>query len=300
MAWYYGTFSCGCEGRVNVIGPAKDRQWKIDRKFEGMCEDCYAEHLQSEREKANKEAAEKAKEMELPELTGSEKQIAWANTLRQKLIDDIYLLLEDRENSQIQRRLKMHELDIENIHDILDYILRNKTESRYFIDNRDFHIFGILESEKKNIMKTEDDAIEEKRIADVEAEALITPENAITTSVATIKEIDGRIVATFEKNDTFIGIVKKLGYSWGNGAWRKTITKTTGTATERIAELGNKLLAEGFPVRIYDHVARERAVNADYEPEHTRWIYIITRGDYEGRLIIRWAGMNDTLYKTAR
>lgn len=29
MAWYEGTFSCGHEGRVNIIGPNKDCQWKI-------------------------------------------------------------------------------------------------------------------------------------------------------------------------------------------------------------------------------------------------------------------------------
>ena len=25
MAWYEGTFACGHEGRVNIIGPQKDR-----------------------------------------------------------------------------------------------------------------------------------------------------------------------------------------------------------------------------------------------------------------------------------
>ena len=30
---YSGTFSCGHEGKVNIIGKAKDREWKIERKF---------------------------------------------------------------------------------------------------------------------------------------------------------------------------------------------------------------------------------------------------------------------------
>lgn len=33
MAWYYGTFACGHEGRVNIIGPHKDRKWKKERAF---------------------------------------------------------------------------------------------------------------------------------------------------------------------------------------------------------------------------------------------------------------------------
>lgn len=41
MAWYYGTYSCGHEGRVNIIGPTKDRQWKADRHFGHMCPECY-------------------------------------------------------------------------------------------------------------------------------------------------------------------------------------------------------------------------------------------------------------------
>lgn len=36
MAWYYGTYSCGHEGRVNIIGPTKDRQRKSDWHFSGL------------------------------------------------------------------------------------------------------------------------------------------------------------------------------------------------------------------------------------------------------------------------
>ena len=38
MAWYYGTYSCGHEGRVNVVGKMSERQWKIDIHIEGICE----------------------------------------------------------------------------------------------------------------------------------------------------------------------------------------------------------------------------------------------------------------------
>ena len=55
MAWYNGTFSCGHEGRVNVIGKIKDRQWKIDRAFNDMCPECYQKWLQEEYERKNQE-----------------------------------------------------------------------------------------------------------------------------------------------------------------------------------------------------------------------------------------------------
>lgn len=68
MAWYYGTYSCGHEGRVNIIGPTKDRQWKADRHFEHMCPECYEKWQEEERDRKSREATEKSKEMELPEL----------------------------------------------------------------------------------------------------------------------------------------------------------------------------------------------------------------------------------------
>ena len=78
MAWYYGIYSCGHEGRVNIIGKHSERQWKVDRHFEEICEECKAKN----REEANRQATKKASEYEFPDLKGTEKQIAWANTIR--------------------------------------------------------------------------------------------------------------------------------------------------------------------------------------------------------------------------
>jgi len=58
MAWYYGTYACGHEGRENIIGPTKNRQWIADRKFEGLCYECYQAKLAADRETANKEATD--------------------------------------------------------------------------------------------------------------------------------------------------------------------------------------------------------------------------------------------------
>lgn len=53
------------------------------------CGDCYAARKAAEREAANQAAAEAAKSQELPELTGSPKQVAWAETIRQKRLQSI-------------------------------------------------------------------------------------------------------------------------------------------------------------------------------------------------------------------
>ena len=82
MSWYEGIYSCGHEGRINIIGPTKDRQRKADWYFSNVCPECYKKYLKEERENKNKEAAEKSAEMELPKLIGTEKQVAWANSIR--------------------------------------------------------------------------------------------------------------------------------------------------------------------------------------------------------------------------
>ena len=50
---YSGTFSCGHEGKVNIIGKAKDREWKIERAFSNMCPDCYKKWLEEEHQRKN-------------------------------------------------------------------------------------------------------------------------------------------------------------------------------------------------------------------------------------------------------
>ena len=89
MAKYIGVYSCGHEGVVNIIGPHKDREWKRERIFSNMCPECYKEYIQKQREEVNKKASEQSEEMELSKLEGTEKQIAWANTLRLDFINKV-------------------------------------------------------------------------------------------------------------------------------------------------------------------------------------------------------------------
>ncbi len=300
MAWYYGTYSCGHEGRVNIIGPVKDRQWKADREFSKMCPECYKQYLKKQREKEILEAKKKAEEMELPELTGTEKQVAWAITLRDQLINKFNKAMNDEDYMEIIS-FDVRNITKEDMIKIRDYIIENKTNAEFYIDARYWKLDEFIIKYKKDALKPKEEVeMEKKLLEEIEKEAIIVPENAITNSIARIVYENNEIVVTFEKNDKFIEIVKKLGYKWINGAWRKEITNTTGTATERIAELGNKLLAAGFPVKIYDHIAREKAINADYEPERNKWIYLRTSGKYEGWLVIKWQGRNDSLYQIAR
>ena len=88
---YYVTFSCGHEGEVNLYGKAAERDRRIAwYEKEGICPDCYRKMKEEERRKADEELAAYADKIEteynLPELEGTEKQIAWARKIRAGVI----------------------------------------------------------------------------------------------------------------------------------------------------------------------------------------------------------------------
>lgn len=127
----------------------------------------------------------------------------------------------------------------------------------------------------------------------------VYPEGFKYKEEACIK-IDGEVINVyFPKDSTFIEIVKDLGYKWGF-CWNLKKTSTNGDLKDRAAELGNKLLNGGFPIRVYDEYVKEKAINGTFEPECKRWILVRSSGDYKGRLTIWWKGQNDKLYNIAR
>jgi|GEM_PF-981998 len=88
MAKYDVSYSCGHEGTVTLFGPTAERDRKIEwMASQGRCPECYKAHISEQREQSSKEAAEKAKILGLPQLTGSEKQIAWAESIRMSSIE---------------------------------------------------------------------------------------------------------------------------------------------------------------------------------------------------------------------
>lgn len=303
MAWYYGTFSCGHEGRVDVIGRVKDRQWKADRRFDGLCPECFKKKKEEEREQENLKAAKESKEMDLPELVGSEKQVAWANTLRLNLIEKFDKLKKgdkyDMEYSidYITLNSNFSEKEAKNIvnslDDILEYILLNKINASFFINNRDcFRIEDLFISIYKE-MKTKQ---EKEDMKDIINESTLMPKEVKFGEVVEIKYDEKSISAIYERNDTFIKIVKALHFRWNGTIWSRKITEFTGGVSDRVAELGNKLLNAGFSVLILGENERRKAIIGEYEPECDRWIK--RRTNYNKFAIVH--EYNDSLYRESK
>lgn len=285
MAYYDGTYSCGHDGRVDITGPSKSREWKRERAFSGLCPKCREEERQLE----NRKAAEKSRELELPVLTGSEKQVAWANTLRLKVIE--------KYESRLTEEISDSEAELISA---MDYILENRTDAGFWIDNRDRNdiLFLILRMYEKSCRKeaVPDDVKQE--LADLQEQLTVIPDtdNKKKGIVELKYKEDGELLsAEYIKDCNFIDTVKNLGYRWDGKVWSKRITEYTGAIDERAAELGNTLLSEGYTVRFPNESARDAAISGTFIPENGRWIIWV-----DGRLAITWQGRNDTLYEKAR
>lgn len=282
MAWHYGTFACGHEGRVNIVGPHKNREYLANRKFARDCDDCYAQRIERERQ----EEKQRSQELELPPLMGSEKQVAWANSLRLKMIE--HFEQEKNEHAPI----------------VLDFILRTRTRAKYYIEVvRGESIDQLIAIEYDNAINAPEKearaAVEQQQREQEKAAATVYPEDPCTSDIATVTVGKDEISVVAAKNDDFRELVRGLGYKWSDGAWMRKISYMAGPIEDRAAELGNALLNDGFPVCIFDEDIRQKAVSGDYDPEHTRWIVVRTSGDFEGRFAIWW-NRPDDLFTAAK
>jgi hypothetical protein len=126
MAWYDITYKCGHSDRVQIYGPLKLRDGKIRWYETCFCSECGA----AERKKARLERLEEMKNqaeiMELPNLIGTEKQIAWALEIRAKFLDDA------------QRKAKA--VDSDSINGALFRVMTDNSirhnEAHWWIENR--------------------------------------------------------------------------------------------------------------------------------------------------------------------
>lgn len=302
MAWYYGTYSCGHEGRVDIGGPTKDRQRKADWKFSGLCPECYKKHLEEEKERQNQEAAEKSAEMELPELTGTEKQIAWANTIRVKKVSTVNAVIEKISKEMEKRGVDVipgKNVGIKEISEAVDYFVCGHTDAKWWIEHRDdaVNLKEICKEHKKHLEDTANkDVLEE--IEKEEGALTVSPDtDSKMDGVVKIKYEDSMLSAEYIKNDDFMQIVKGLGYKWNGTVWVKSITEYTGDIYDRAAELGNKLLLSGFTVQFPSAESKEMAISGAYQPENDRWVKYNTK---TGQLALVWVKRSNTLYENAK
>lgn len=291
MAKYTVTRACGHEETVVLFGKGKDREWRLENvEPQKLCSECWQAELTRQREEEYQKAVQEAQDSGLPELTGTEKQIAWAERVRISLLEKVEELLD--------KMLKSENPNLENI-ELARKAIQAKTSASWWIDHRDSHPYQMLEDVAAEIIDAKQQP-PQAVVQDAKIEATVRPETTITETVAEIKPLDNAVEISFpERRDDFRELVKGMGYRWTDGCWMRKLVAKNGTPADRAADTGHRLLAAGFSIRIYDGTIRAKAIAGDYEPECTRWVLAVIKGKNVGWLAINWKRPDD-FYKAAK
>ena len=285
MAKYQIEFSCGHTETRDIIGRVSDRESKAEWMAQGLCSECWEEEKKRQFEEQKMKAAEEAREYGLPELTGSEKQIAWANTLRQEWIKKIEKHIGQIQNVIDKNREKQPEQVTEAekkfgiMKSVVDNILIKTIDAKYWIDNREENPIAIInEATKKELEKSIIEPPKEDREQAME-DMTIRPEAPITSLVTEIRIQDDLVTAKLpERSEDFRVILRDLRFEWQNGRWERKTNEIIGATMDRAVELGAKLLASGFPIRIYNDELQRKILAGEFESECDRWIMQYEKG----------------------
>lgn len=125
------TAACGHTVTYEFEGSARDRKSTLWRLEHRICDEC-ADARQREQ---NAQAAAANKAAGLPPLTGTEKQVGWAESIRQDVVQGL-----EREIARYKRRNQYSPAVEAAKNQILAH-----TEASWFIDNRDRYDFVLRE-----------------------------------------------------------------------------------------------------------------------------------------------------------
>lgn len=303
---YDGTYACGHTGTIDVFGKNDYREWKIKNEFSGFCPECRKEKLEKERAEALEKAKKQAEEMKLPQLLGTEKQVAWAERIRA----DFVAYAENQLEKAVEIAADMKEKNpkepqkydnqVAIIEKAFEEVLNNPN-AKFWIENREKRAFyNAVKEVHERLVDTLDSENEPEEIKkeneDIKKKLTVKPVKVVESGIVEFKQTDNSISAYFVKNDKFMKLAKECRYKWSGAAWTHRINEYTGLATDREAELGNLLLQNGFTVCFSNEESKEKAINGIVEPEPLRWIKWNTELN---RFSLSWE-RNDSIYLAAK
>lgn len=133
MAKYDVKFSCGHVETIQLYGKEADRQRRIAWLAEhGECSSCYKKRIEAAHAAETAAAAAKAAEEKLPVLTGSEKQIAWALSIRAKKFEALNEMFANANANATDEQRQQNQIALQATKNVL----ASKTAAKFWIDNR--------------------------------------------------------------------------------------------------------------------------------------------------------------------
>lgn len=234
-----------------------------------QCDDCREKEREEEKAAANAKAAEAAKELELPELTGTEKQISWANTIRVAYFKS-YSKIVAKYSELLSSERQQCEVEFKSFLEVAEHLFATKTSASFWIENRDLTIRLVVHEHEKEFVKYKEKA----EVQEVVADYAVKPEITTADAIAEVKYSNSMLTVSFpSKNDALIKACKEIGMKWNSKdlVWERKLSEMSGT-TDRIIEIGHKLLKAGIPIAIADEATREKAVAGEYKEECVLWV----------------------------
>ncbi len=235
---YDVTYSCGHVGRIDLIGKQKDRDWKLKYTQEQPCSECRAKKLLEQGKEAQRVNVE---EEGMRPLTGSEKQVNWAEQIRRDFC--------------IMADTAFHEVadpEIKNLILLTKSQFMEHGNASYWIDERDMLKSHFCSALDKNYEKRNELAVAEVVAAErAEIETFRPTGNAVSESVVTLTNVDGIVkIKSGHKIEELRLVMRARNFSFKTECWQKRISVTDGNADNYIAFIANELLAVGLVIRI--------------------------------------------------
>jgi hypothetical protein len=154
MASINGTYKCGHAGNVYRPGGGKETTRKLQWILENCdCPECERKAREEEQNKKNAEAKFETEKMDLPQLTGTEKQIAWANTIRLKKLQEFDELFNTVSGFEKPKRTPLWQYNkyyfpdndpLDVVLTMKDLISQSKTQATFWINNRQFQVHDLM------------------------------------------------------------------------------------------------------------------------------------------------------------
>lgn len=132
---YEVTYKCGHTATVQLFGKGSDREWRLNNMKASLCPECWKKQ---QLEKAVKESEG------LPELIGSEKQVAWAMSIRLRFVQSKDILTPEKVKENISKR-DLTQLSKDKYKELLRHFewyennynaFINETSSKFWIEIR--------------------------------------------------------------------------------------------------------------------------------------------------------------------
>ena len=247
---YEITYACGHTGEVEFYGRERDCEWRSQQEAKKLCPDC----VEKEKEEETAQAKAWAKEKGLPDLEGTEKQIAWAEVIRKRLFDELEKIQLDSDQEPIELQAAKE----------IEAAWKKENQSRFWIDERTkavrykiVDLVSLIRKRRKEDLESK--VYENSGAEDVEIRLYTEP-----------KKEEVKIVSDFnaKKNQ----ILKRMGFKFSARGeyWYRYPSPAMPTLSDIAATATNELVKAGFIVRVFDQDVMNLLDTDSFKPFNPR------------------------------